>query len=185
MTEGKDRHISLERAFERRPWLLPLALAALTIVFLRHVLIPPDAGQGLNGDDFLRMFYPLHESIRQVLQAGELPLWNPRQMLGHPFIGNPHAALFYPATWLMWLVGAVRGINLSMVFHTFLGAWGMAVLLRSFQASYTGSLLAGVLYAMGGWAAARYYIGHYNLYVVFAWVPWMMAAYRHALVRGT
>src|SRR5260221_8856818 len=153
----------MEQAFERRPWLVPLVLALLTLIFLRHVIIPPEAGFALDGSDFRSMFYPLHEYIRQTLLSGELPLWNPHQMLGHPIIGNPHAALFYPATWFMWLVGVERGMNLVLVFHTWLAAWGMARLARSFGASYVGSLLAGILYAMSGWAGAHFYAGHYDL----------------------
>jgi hypothetical protein len=160
-------------------------LALLTIVFLRHVITPPGVDQALNGADFPGMFYPLHEHIRQLVLAGELPFWNPRQFIGHPNIGNPHSALFYPATWFMWLVGLPRGMNLVLVFHTWLAAWGMAQLARNFGASYVGSLLAGVIYAMSGWSAAHYYAGHYNLLVVYAWIPWAMTAYRNALSRGT
>ncbi len=174
----------MEQAFERRPWLLPLALALLTIIFMKQVLLPPP-GQALDGKDFVAMFYPLHLYIRQTVLSGELPLWNPHQFIGHPVVGNPHAALFYPATWLMWLVGVIRGMNLVLIFHTWLGSWGMARLARSFGASYVGSLLAGIIYAMSGWAGAHYYIGHYNLLVVMGWLPWMMVAYRYALARGT
>ena len=175
----------MERAFEKRPWLLPVALFALTVVFLKAVIFPGSADAGLDGHDFQNLFYPLHEYIRNTLLAGEWPLWNPHQFIGHPIVGNPHAALFYPATWFMWLVGVVRGMDLSMVSHVWLGAWGMATLLRRFKATFIGSLLAGVVYAMSGWAAARFYAGHYNLFTVFGWIPWMLVAYQWALARGT
>lgn len=175
----------MEQLFERRPWLLPVTLAILTILFLKVVILPPGPDQALDAKDLQSMFYPLHQYILQTLQSGELPLWNPHQFIGHPIIGNPHAALFYPATWFMWLIGVVRGMNLSMVFHAWLGAWGMASLARRFRASYVGSLLAGVIYAMSQWSAAHFYAGHYNLLVVFGWIPWMMVAYHYALARGT
>jgi hypothetical protein len=175
----------MEDAFRRRPWLLPIVLAVLVIIFLRPVILPPKANYFLDGQDFRDMFYPLHEYIAQTLGSGELPLWNPHTFIGHPIIGNPHAALFYPGTWFMWLVGVERGMNLVLVFHTWLGAWGMALLARNFKASYIGSLLAGVIFAMGGFAGARYYAGHYNLLVVFAWIPWAMLAYLYALTHLT
>ncbi len=175
----------MEQAFERRPWLLPLSLSLLTIVFLRPALIPPAAGQALDGADFRAVFYPLQQYIRQTVQAGDLPLWNPHEFIGHPIAGNPQVALFYPATWFMWLVGVERGLGLSLVFHTWLAAWGMARLARSFGSSYVGALLAGIIYAMSGWAAARYYAGHYTLLVVMALIPWAMVAYRSALAHGT
>ena len=92
----------MEQAFERRPWLLPLLLALATIIFLRPVVIPPQAGEVLDGNDFKALFYPLNQYDAQTLQSGELPLWNPHQFLGYPMIGEPHAALFYPGTWFMW-----------------------------------------------------------------------------------
>src|SRR5579864_4098948 len=175
----------MEKTFAQRPWLLPLVLLGLTILFLKAVIWPGGSDFGLDGHDFVSLFYPLHEYIRQTLLSGDWPLWNPHQYIGHPIVGNPHAALFYPATWFMWLVGVVRGMDLSMVFHAWVGAWGMAALMRRFNASYIGSLLAGVVYAMSGWAAARFYAGHYNLFTVFAWIPWMLVAYQWALVRRT
>ncbi|MEP7288415.1 MAG: YfhO family protein [Chloroflexota bacterium] len=175
----------MEATFVRRPWLLPLILALLTLIVLRPVVLRPEPGQVLDGSDFRDMFYPLHEYIAQTLYSGELPLWNPHQFLGHPISGNPHAALFYPATWFMWIVGVRRGMNLMLALHTWWAAWGMARLARSFDSSHIGSLLAGVIYAMSGWVGARYYAGHYNLLIVFAWIPWVMTAYRYALARKT
>src|SRR5579864_4673292 len=137
----------MEKTFAQRPWLLPLVLLGLTILFLKAVIWPGGSDFGLDGHDFVSLFYPLHEYIRQTLLSGDWPLWNPHQYIGHPIVGNPHAALFYPATWFMWLVG--------------------------------------VVYAMSGWAAARFYAGHYNLFTVFAWIPWMLVAYQWALVRRT
>src|SRR3954465_14182043 len=141
----------MEAAFQRRPWLVPVVLAVLTVIFLKPVFIPSPPGAVSSSQDFRDMFYPLHEYILQTIQAGELPLWNPHQMLGHPIIGNPHAALFYPGTWFMWLVGVRRGMELVLAFHTWLAAWGMARLLRRFGSSYVGSIVGAVLFAMGGW----------------------------------
>jgi hypothetical protein len=171
----------IENAFERRRWLVPALLALLTVILFRPVILPPQAGQVLNGHDFRTMFYPLQQYILQTLKAGELPLWNPHQFIGVPLIGNPHAALFYPGSWLVWLIGVQRGIGLLMVLHVWWGAWGMARLARGFGSTHTGSLLAGVVFGMSGWVGARFYAGHYNLILVWAWLPWAMVAYRYAL----
>ena len=175
----------MEMTLARRPWLSPLALAILTIIFLRQVILPAEAGAVLNGKDLQEMFYPLQTFISEALKAGTLPLWNPRQFLGHPVIGNPHAALFYPLNWLVWIIGVQRGIGLVLVLHTWFGAWGMERFTRGFGASRVGALLAGVIFSMSGWAAAHTFPGHYNLLMVFAWIPWVMLAYRYALRRGT
>jgi hypothetical protein len=171
----------IEDTFERRRWLLPALLALLTVILFRPVILPPQAGQVLDGRDFRTMFYPLQQYILQTLKAGELPLWNPHMFIGVPLIGNPHAALFYPGSWLVWLIGVQRGIGLLMVLHVWWGAWGMARLVRGFGTTHTGGLLAGVVFGMSGWVGARFFAGHYNLILVWAWIPWTMIAYRYAL----
>ncbi len=175
----------MENAFERRPWLLPVVLAALVLVLLRPALVPLQPGDRLNGKDLLDMFYPLNQATGQMIRAGTLPLWNPHQFIGHPFVGNPHAALLYPGTWFVWLTDTQRAMALMLALHTWLGAWGMARVARSFGSTYSGALLAGVIYATSGWAGARYYAGHYNLMLVAGWVPWGIVAYRHALHSRT
>ncbi|MBN1678890.1 MAG: YfhO family protein [Anaerolineae bacterium] len=175
----------MENVFRQRPWLVPVILALLTVILMRPVILPPEAGQVLNGHDFTNMFYPLQQTIQQTLKNGELPLWNPSQFLGHPFVGNPHAGLFYPAMWFIWVYGVQRGIGLMLVLHAWLGAWGMSSLIRRFGAGYVGSLLAGVIYAMSGWAGAHLYAGHYNFMLIAGLLPWAMVAYHYALERGT
>ncbi len=174
----------MEKAFERRPYLVPLVLALLTLIFLRPAILSP-AGQVLSANDFRAMFYPLTTMLHDMVHAGELPLWNPYTFIGHPLIGNPHAALFYPATWLIWLIGADRGLGLALAFHIWLAAWGMSRLSRSFGSTYSAGLLAGVVFGMSEWMGTRFYAGHYTLIMVAAWIPWAVAAYRHALTRGT
>ncbi|MEZ4668647.1 MAG: YfhO family protein [Anaerolineae bacterium] len=174
----------MESAFERRPWLVPLVLALLTVIFLRPALLPPD-GEVLAGNDLRSFVYPLYTYTSELVRSGELPLWNPRTFIGVPLIGNPQAALFYPATWLIWLLGADRSIGLVLALHIWLAAWGMARLARSFGATHSASLAAGIIYAMSEWAGARFYAGHFTLLLVFAWIPWAISAYHHALKTGT
>ncbi|MEL7674008.1 MAG: YfhO family protein [Chloroflexota bacterium] len=175
----------MERLLEGRRWLLPALLAALTLILLRPALLPLTPGDVPSGKDLVNMFYPLNQATGQMIRAGDLPLWNPHQFIGHPLAGNPHAALLYPGTWFVWLADTQRGMALMLALHTWLGAWGMARVARAFGSSQSGALLAGVIYAMSGWAGARYYAGHYNLMLVAGWVPWGIVAYRFALARRT
>lgn len=175
----------MEQALERRPWLTPVILAVLVLILFRPVVIPTAPGEVLAGKDLPSMFYPLQQYIAQTIKAGDLPLWNPHQFIGHPIVGNPHSGLLYPGMWFVWLVGVQRGIGLMMVLHAWFGAWGIARLVRFFGAGQVGSLLAGVIYGMSGWASAHFYPGHHNLMLILGWIPWSMAAYHVALQRGT
>ena len=66
----------MEKAFERRPYLVPLVLAILTVIFLRPAIFPPN-GEVLSANDFRAEFYPLTTLTQDMVRAGELPLWNP------------------------------------------------------------------------------------------------------------
>src|SRR5260221_2762460 len=101
----------MEQAFERRPWLLPLILAVLTIVLLRPVVLPLNAGDALDGTDFRSEFYPLYGYIQQTAQAGELPLWNPHIFIGHPVAGDPQAGPVFSRPRVILLVGGQRGLR--------------------------------------------------------------------------
>src|SRR5438270_1149306 len=41
---------------------------------------------------------------RHSLAAGEWPLWDPYTFAGQPFASNPQNQLYYPLTWLFWLL---------------------------------------------------------------------------------
>lgn len=63
----------MEKAFERRPYLVPVVLALLTILFMRPAILPP-SGEVLAANDFRAMFYPITTMLHDMVRAGELPL---------------------------------------------------------------------------------------------------------------
>ena len=50
-------------------------------------------------------FVPLRVLTARLLSAGELPLWNDASGAGRALAANPNAAVFWPGTWLVPLVG--------------------------------------------------------------------------------
>ncbi|MEO0561991.1 MAG: YfhO family protein [Chloroflexota bacterium] len=180
----------MENQFARRPWLLPVVLAALVVLLLRPAVLPTDPSAALSGHDFTGNFYPLYGYTTEQVLDGELPLWNPRQFAGFPVAGNPQASLFYPATWGIWGLAALgisvpRAMGVMVIVHVALAAWGFATLGRRLGLSYTGALAAAIIYATSGWAGARLYAGHYTILTTYAWLPWVLAGYLAALERRT
>ncbi len=55
----------MEKAFERRPYLVPVVLALLTILFMRPAVLPP-AGEVLSANDFRAMFYPMTTMLHEL-----------------------------------------------------------------------------------------------------------------------
>src|SRR5205085_9135082 len=50
--------------------------------------------------DHFDYFQPLRWFTSQELRAGRLPLWNPYNASGEPWLANPQTGVFYPPTWL-------------------------------------------------------------------------------------
>src|SRR5688500_9145780 len=76
----------------------PAALLAL-------LALMPFAGMISRGEvplfrDHESYFLPLRWHTATSLLAGELPLWNPFNGLGAPWMANPQTAVFYPTAWI-------------------------------------------------------------------------------------
>ena len=44
-------------------------------------------------------YYPLHQRVQKEWNQGRWPLWEPEENAGMPLLGNPTAAVLYPASW--------------------------------------------------------------------------------------
>ncbi|MDP8256275.1 MAG: hypothetical protein P9M14_11040 [Candidatus Alcyoniella australis] len=104
-------------------------LLALIVLFLVPVLRPgwmPSASGMLHNwstftvdpeyqspNDLLWDVATQHEPwtryARQRLSHGELPLWNPHQAAGVPFIANMQSAVYSPFTWIVYALGDCWG----------------------------------------------------------------------------
>lgn len=175
----------MEQQLERHPWLTPLILGVLCVVVFGPQVIglPPDRAFG--DGDIPGWFIPSVSYITGSVRAGSLPLWNPHQFAGYPTVANPQLGIFYPATWLALLLPVNLTLALSMVAHLWFTGVGMAVLARSFGATRSGALLAGVVFAFSEFMSARIWAGHYTLVLAACWLPWVLVAYRWAVRRGS
>ena len=156
----------------------------LAVVFMERALFPP-AGFALGGLDIRGLFYPwlnlLHESIRH----GILPLWDPNQFAGYPFLANPQVGAFYPPTWLAIILPTRIGISWYVVLHLWLAGVGMLLLVKRTSKGWLGAGLAAVTFMFSGFMAARVYAGHMGLIATYAWLPWLLLSTAWAAERDT
>jgi hypothetical protein len=160
--------------------LLPLAL--LILLFLAPVLWPP-AGQATGGADVRALFVPWLTFAREAVRAGRLPLWDPYQFGGYPFLSNPQVAFFYPSTWLVFLLPVRLALSLHLALHLWLMAAGMWWFLRRRGATQTGALLGALTFCFSGFTGARIFAGHLGLLATVAWLPWLLLAADWAVSR--
>ncbi|MEN6548719.1 MAG: hypothetical protein ABFE07_21940, partial [Armatimonadia bacterium] len=100
--------------------------------------------------DSMAQFYPWRLLLYRAGQDGQLPLWNPYQFCGYPFVGNGQSAMFYPPNWLYFAVHPKLGMGLSAALHYFLGALFTFMLARRWKLGRIPALFAAFAFTYGG-----------------------------------
>lgn len=134
--------------------------------------------------DTYNYFYPYWDARNDAFRAGEMPLWTPEIFMGAPLFANPQLGALYPPNWLTAPLSAPDAIKISLLLHLIWAGWGVVVLFRATvnDAGRVAPLLAGMLYALGGYLGAH--VEQINQLQGLAWLPWLIWLYHRALQRG-
>ena len=150
----------LRRRFELIFLLLPLVL-----VFWRPILVG-----GIQGSDIELEFRANRTYGFGQLAEGRLPLWNPYQFCGYPFVASMQSAIFYPPNALFLIFPVDRAFAISALLHLVLaGAFAYTTALRLFQ-SRLGATMAGIVAAYNLGILNRIYAGHVTMYCGYPWL---------------
>jgi hypothetical protein len=151
--------------------LAVLALVALWGVYFWRILTPSGADAlSLTEGDFSGQFVAFMGYQTDRLSHGEIPLWNPYNYAGHPFLADTQSAVFYPPRLLtVALVTIFTGqspgdlyaaLQTEMALHVLLGTLLMYALVRrltapegraSPRASVIGGLVAALTFGYSGY----------------------------------
>ena len=143
----------------RTDLLAGLALIALWGLYFWRIFTP-SAGDALSltEGDFSGQFVAFFGYQVERLGNGEIPLWNPYNYAGHPFLADTQSAVFYPPRLLtVVLVGAnpspgalYTALQTEMALHILLGSLLMYTLVRRMTAHYgvTASAIGGMAAAL-------------------------------------
>ena len=148
------------------------ALVALWALYFWRLFTPSDADVlSLREGDFSGQFVAFFSYQVERLGDGEVPLWNPYNYAGHPFLADTQSAVFYPPRLLtVALVNALdrtapgdlyTALQAEMALHVLLASLLMYAFARRLTAasgahrlaSITGGLVAALTYAYGGYLA--------------------------------
>lgn len=178
----------------RRWWpVLVLAIAPLwplwRAVFLGEAIGPWDHFRAMppwNGPvpqtpwnvlqaDAVLQFAPWRHMVFDAWSRGEMPFWNPHQLMGTPLLANSQSAGFYPPHILLGLLRAplYPAITLLAWFHLFWAGLGLYVLCRRIGASRTGSVIGGLSFSLSGFMMAWTPLA--SVISTVSWLPWCLA----------
>jgi hypothetical protein len=158
--------------FSRRAVALGLLALVWTawwadVLFTSRVLLPgemlrgfapwgsdPQAPWTILQWDALAQYFPWRTFAARELEAGRVPLWNPHQFAGAPFLANGQSAVFYPLSLPFWLLDTARAFAVAAWLHSLLAAGGAYALCRQWKCSRAASVVAATAFAGCGYLAS-------------------------------
>ncbi len=139
----------------------------------------------IDGDTWSQFFYWRQFAFSE-LARGELPLWNPYNFSGQPFVGAMQSAIFYPLNWFFLIFDTPFAINLSIAIHCFGTSIFTYLFARYIGISAYGSVLSALTFTYSAPYFVHVYPGHLP-HLAAMWMPLMflaMAAFlRHRRMR--
>ena len=104
--------------------------------------------------DPLTYYYPHYMATGAMLAQGSLPIWNPYQLCGIPWLAALQSGVLYPPHLLYALLPTHLAMAASSLLHLLLVGGAVAVFARRAGLGWSAVLLAAALCAMRGRIAA-------------------------------
>lgn len=105
----------------------------------------------------------------EVLRTGGIPLWNPYQFVGEPFLAVPYTALFYPLHFIAFFVDIATWVEVLLVLHMCFAGASMWWLARHLKMRNPAALAAGLGFMWSGWMIANNTL--LNTFEAMCWAP--------------
>ena len=139
--------------------LLPLGLVALK-------------GEVPSFRDHEDYFVPLRAFTAEAIRDGEMPMWNPFNGAGEPWLANPQTGVFYPPAWLVAILPFEFGYVAFLSLHLAVLGLGLRQLFR-LHGSDAAATLVAVAFVVSGPMLSLLDVS--NNLATFAWAPWLLA----------
>lgn len=150
---------------------LALGLVALAVLIFTHEAWW--GGQSPHAGDIHEQFYSWKEYVRESLGAGQIPYWNPYTHAGAPFLANVQSAVLYWFDLLLFVFPMERFFGLSLTLHLLIAGAGAYCFARMCGATQFPATIAGLAYALNGFAMIHIPFGNHLTYAGAAWAPWL------------
>lgn len=144
------------------------AVAIILLIAATPFIGPLSRGEVFRYRDHLHYFEPLRLFTATQLARGELPLWNPYNASGEPWLANPQTCVFYPPAWLFLVLPFAAAYMLFLFVHFAILGCGAYLLMRRL-ASPAGALVGAVALMCSGPTLS--FVDVSDNFTSFAWLP--------------
>ena len=132
--------------------------------------------------DFGNFAYPAALFHQESFWRGELPLWNPLNYCGIPFLAQWNTLTLYPPALLYLVFPLTWSLGVFCLAHWWFGGLGMYYLARRWTRSAPGATIAAVVFAFNG--VSWHCVALPNYLVALGWLPWVLLAVVAVVHRG-
>ena len=164
-------------------WLTPHRFAGLLAVLVLASF--PDVAIGLKSfvhRDFGLFGYPLAHYHRDCFWRGELPLWNPLNNAGIPFLAQWNTLTLYPGSLIYLLFPLPWSLNVFCLAHLWWTGVGMFWLAERWTGNRAAAAVAGVAFAFNGLALNA--LMWPNNIAALGWMPWVVGCLELGWQKG-
>jgi hypothetical protein len=132
--------------------------------------------------DGIAQYYPWRLFAAESLRSGIIPLWNPYQFCGTPFVANGQSAVFYPPNLIFWLLPTAIAFGWSAWLHLALTGWFSYLFLRRIGTGRPGAVAGALVWQGNGFLVAWIHLP--TVLCTATWLPLVLLCVEQALVRG-
>jgi hypothetical protein len=126
--------------------------------------------------------YPLAHYHKECFWRGEIPLWNPYNNFGLPYLAQWGTLVLYPPSLIYILLPLPWSLGLFTLLHQLFGGVGMFVLVRKWTGSSLAAGVAGIAFAFHGFVLNCLMWPNYS--ASMGWMPWVMLSVTRAWKEG-
>ncbi len=120
----------------------------------RDVVNAPEVPHNHLLSDMVLQNYQWKWFIREQLSQGEIPLWNPHQFSGIPFMAAGQQSALYPLSAIYYTLPLTSAYGWFIVINLWLAGVFMAGFMRGLGINRAGATLSGVVYQLAGFMIA-------------------------------
>jgi len=164
-------------------WFTPLRFGVLLALLIFAAF--PQVVLGLQtfvARDFGFFGYPLASFQRECFWHGEIPLWDPYNYCGAPFLAQWNTMPLYPLSLVYLVFPLTWSLGFFCLLHLWLAGMGMYFLARRWTGNSFAAAFAGTVFAFNGFTLNL--IMWPSHLATFAWMPWVVLAVELAWREG-
>jgi hypothetical protein len=124
--------------------------------------------------DSVMLYLSWNQFEREAIREGEWPLWDPYSFAGASFAANSQNQLYYPLTWIRWLMPLSGSIQFLTLFNIWVAGVGTYLLCRHWRLGSVAALIAALAFAGSGMFQLAIELP--GVASPYGWLPWILLA---------